>query len=169
MNTIKQIYEIIAPYFAGGIVGIIVTVIIIPFIKGKITKASSGINALLEKHDKVVIDSTNEAVDRIKDITFKQSIQPLVESELVKVGEAANAQIEKSVKELTESNARVLGVLEALGAYFDDSIISDEKKAAFHSALDEAKNAAVTEVSTEAVIIPVEEKKTVKKGGGITR
>lgn len=170
MNTIKHIWEIIAPYFAGGIVGGIITVFIIPIIKGKITKAASGVNALLEKHDAIVKESVNEAVERVKDISFKQSIQPLVESELQKVGEAANAQIENSVKEVVASNARVLGVLEALGAYFDDSVaVTESKKAAFRSALDKAKTFNKTEVITEAVIAPVEEKKTVKKGGGITR
>ena len=172
METLKHIWEIIAPYFSGGVAGAIIGVIIIPFLKGTITKTTAKLNidALLEKQDEAIENGVNKAVDRVKDITFKQSIQPLVESELKKVGEAANAQVADSVKSIRESNAAVLAAMKALGAYFDDSTVSEEKKAAFHEIIESAEKACMTEVETYAEIDPVQvARKDRKRYGGTAR
>ena len=177
METLNNIWEAIKPYFSGVTVGAIISCILLPLVKGMITKATEKFNIeeLLNKQNSAIDGAVEKSVDRIKDITFKQSIQPLVESELKKVGEAANAQVENSVAELRTGNAKILCVLKALSAYFDDSIISDEKKEAVAVAIKDAESALNTTVETTAVIeeektaAPAVEEKKAKASLGLVR
>lgn len=146
METLRKIWEMIAPYFSGGVAGVLITCVIIPIMRGMLTKATAklDIEGLLKKQNDAIEGAVNKAVDKVQTISFKQSIQPLVESELVKITEKANEYIEGQVAELRDSNEKIVAALSALGAYFEDSIVPDAKKAAFAEAIAAAK-APVTE------------------------
>ena len=146
METLRKIWEMIAPYFSGGVAGVLITCVIIPIMRGMLTKATAklDIEGLLKKLNDAIDGAVNKAVDKVQTISFKQSIQPLVESELEKVTEKANEYIEGQVADLRESNEKIVAALSALGAYFEDSIVPDAKKAAFAEAIAAAK-APVTE------------------------
>lgn len=157
METLKHIWELIAPYFSGSLAGAIIACIVLPFIKGTITKTTEKLNVqgIMDKVYSAIDDAVNKAVDRIKNLSFKQSIQPIVKSELEKVTEKANDYIKTEIGALQESNDKIVIVLAALGAYFDDSIVSDTKKQAFYAALESAK-APVTEQEITVQETPVE-------------
>lgn len=109
--------------------------------------------------ENLVDKATNAGIDRIKNITFKNDIQPLVESELKKVYEYSIAVLETSLKAVQGQYGHVVEVLEALSKYFDNSIgVSDEAKAELKQAIEEAKNqATVTEpVESNINVAPVE-------------
>ena len=146
METLRKIWEMIAPYFSGGVAGVLITCVIIPIMRCMLTKATAklDIEGLLKKLNDAIDGAVNKAVDKVQTISFKQSIQPLVESELEKVTEKANEYIEGQVADLRESNEKIVAALSALGAYFEDSIVPDAKKAAFAEAIAAAK-APVTE------------------------
>ena len=44
METLRKIWDIIAPYFTGGLASGIIAVFIIPLVKGMLTKATSKLN-----------------------------------------------------------------------------------------------------------------------------
>lgn len=163
METLRKIWELIAPYFSGGVAGALITAIVIPIIKGMLTKATAKLNieGMLEKQNAAVDNAVDKAVDKVKTLAFKQSIQPLVESELEKVTEKANGYIEEQVSDLRKSNERIVTAIAALGAYFEDSIVPDAKKAAFAEAIAAAKSpvkaqevAVVEEAVEEEVSVP---------------
>lgn len=168
MEKLKAFWEVIAPYFSGGLAGMLITCIVIPIIKGVLTKATAKLNvdALLEKQTNAIDGAVNKAVERVQGVTLSHSIQPLVESELKRVGEIANEQVKDSVKALCEQNAALLAVLKAQAAYFDDSIVSDEKKAALRDAIKAADGVfaptaveSVAEIAPEEVVAPKKSKK----------
>lgn len=174
MEGLRNFWATIAPYLGtGGAIGLIITVIVLPFIRGKVTKVSVGFDAALEKHDKIVKEAVEEitalVLERIKTISFKQSIQPIVDSELVKITEHANEYIEGKVAYVMDSNGKIIAAIEALGSFFEDSIVPDAKKAAFAAAIEAAKVPATTqeiavEVAEEQAVAPV---KTSRKREGI--
>lgn len=163
METLRKIWELIAPYFSGGVAGALITVIVIPIIKGMLTKTTAKLNieGIIEKQNAAIDEAVDKAVDKVKTLGFKQSIQPLVESELKKVAENANGYIEGEVGELKASNERIISVLAALGAFFDDSIIPEAKKEAFAAAIKAAQapvveqEISVQEVAEETPVKPV--------------
>lgn len=144
MESLRQIWEAIAPSLGvGGAIGLFITVFVIPYLKGKVTKVSTGFESALAKYEKKVEETSakaaDEAVAKIKNIAFKQTIQPLVKSELEKVTEHANEYLTETIAELQECNNRLLDVIAALGAYFDDSLVPEAKKQAFAAAIEAAK------------------------------
>ena len=169
METLRKIWELIAPYFSGGVAGALITCIVVPIIRGVITKATAklDIDGALKKQTDAIDGAVNKAVERVQTISFKQSIQPLVKSELEKVTEKANAYIEDEVGALRESNEKIVEVLAALGSYFEDSIVPDAKKQAFYEALAAAQGSAkeqeiVVEEIVEEAPAPAPAKKSKK-------
>lgn len=176
MEALRSFWEAVAPYFGvTGVLGFIATCILLPLLRGKMQKVGSGFDASLKRFEETVKDAADKAADgaveRIKTLSFKQSIQPLVQSELKKVTERANEYIEGEVVELKASNEQIIAVLAALGAFFDDSIIPDSKKEAFAAAIKAAQSPVteqeitVQEVVEEAPAKPVE--KRGRKGAAI--
>lgn len=148
MEALRNFWEAIAPYFGvTGVLGFIGTCILLPLLRGKVQKASLGFDASLKRCEAVVKEAADkaaaDAVSRIQRLSFEQSIQPLAESELKKITEAANEQVKDSTGALMESNEKIVTALAALGAFFEDSIVPDAKKAAFAEALKEAQAAAI--------------------------
>lgn len=128
-------------------------------IKGAVAKVFSKVNvdAAIARQTEAIDSAVNKAVDRVKEVTFLHSIQPLVESELAKVGEAANEQLEKRIEEMRRENASLLAVIESVACYFDDSIVSEEKKEACRAAIASAKSIfADKSVQGEVTVADVE-------------
>ena len=67
--------------------------------------------------EKIADEATKKGVDKIKTMSFKQSIQPLAESELKKITETANAYIDKSLKDVQEKYDHLIAIIEKLSAY----------------------------------------------------
>ena len=104
----------------------------------------------------MVGNATQAGINQIKNITFKNDIQPLVESELKKVYEYSIAVLETSLKAVKGQYGHVIDVLEALAKYFDNSIgVSEDAKAELKEAIEEAKNSLeeTEPVESEVVIV----------------
>jgi hypothetical protein len=136
---INAIWATIAPYFSGISVSAIIGIIVGCIIKAVINKALGKVDSKLDIKE-ISKNAGEIALSGIKNVSFQQSIQPLVESELIKVREVSNGLAVQSMNELKAQNEKLYAVLSALSAYFDDSImISDSKKAELHSALENMK------------------------------
>ena len=62
-------------------------------------------------------------------MSFAHNIQPLVESELVKINEKSNEHINETVTRLEKKLDKVILIQEKQAKYFDNSIgVSDEAK-----------------------------------------
>lgn len=110
--------------------------IIVICAKGAFSRAINKINV-----EKVVKQVVKAETDKIKDLTFKFSVQPILESGLMKVTENANAYIDEVVRRFEGKQAQMLEVLEKLSAYFDNSIgVSESAKQALKEAIERAKN-----------------------------
>ena len=130
----------------------------------------------MKKQNDAIEKAVNDAVGRIKNVSFRQSIQPIVESELERINEKSNKYLEIEMASMQKSNENVIAALAALGAFFDDSIIPESKKEAFRAAIQAATSAPTEqEVVVEeldkktAVITPAENSSntTKKKGAAI--
>lgn len=144
MNWLANLWNAISPYVAGISIGSVVTAIVCGILKGAFEKKLSKINV-----ENIVETATNKAVDKIRKVTFKQTIQPIVESELRKVNEAANERIEDCLATTNAKLDALLLIEEKQAAYFDNSyFVGEDKKAELHDAINSAKN--VTSVETVA-------------------
>lgn len=178
IESIQQIWDIIAPYVTGTTIGSIVMIAVTTIIKSAIAKLGKKQDEVFSS--KVVAkEVSNEMKDEIKNISFEQTIQPLVESELKKVIEAANEYIKQQLKETQEGYNKLINCLEKLAAYFDNSIgVSDEAKTELKQAIEEAKVPAEPVNTFETKVVVEEEqpkesvtetKKASKKSAEIER
>lgn len=134
-EILKQILNWISLFLGSALGGAVFGGIISGFFKGKTEKLISSINV-----KKIAEDTTSECVEKIKKVSFKQSIQPIVESGLEKVNEKADERLQKTIKELQNKNDKIIAILEKFIAYFDYSIgIPDKVKEEAHIAVREAK------------------------------
>lgn len=155
MEVINEIWAAIAPYVTGVSISGVLGAVIYGCLKGAFNKTISKINI-----EKISETATEKGIDKIKNISFTQSIQPLVESELTKITEKANECIKKELESVQSKYDNLLNVLEKLSAYFDNSIgVSETAKAELKQALSKAENKPLTaqEIKVEEVI---EEKDT---------
>ncbi len=165
-NSIKTIWNNIAPYVAGISIGGIISCVFYCLFKFGFNKALNKIDTTKMKNECV-----NAAKNEVKETTFKVSIQPVVLSEVKKVCEEikedANNKLIESNKSIDERLTKLENVVIALGNYFDDSIgVSESKKEAFHNAVADLENASKEETKEVVVeqleVLPnveVEEKK----------
>lgn len=116
------------------------------------------------KAEQIAQLATDKGIDKIKSMSFKHDIQPIVESELKKVYEYSVAVCEKEIDVVKGQYARILGVLEALSKYFDNSIgVSEEAKEELKSAIAEAKEDAEILEPVESTPIVEEPKEQPKE------
>lgn len=145
MEELNRIWQIIAPYFSGVTIGGLLAAVIYGCLKGAFNRTIGKINV-----DKIAEQATEKGIDKIKEVSFKQSIQPLVESALVKIDEKAAVQIKEELKQTRDNYEKLVNVLEKLAAYFDGSIgVSAQAKTELHDALAQAHNLPVTADSVE--------------------
>lgn len=154
MDFLLELWQAIAPYFAGVTISGLISAIIFGCLKGAFNKTINRLNV-----EKIAETATNKGVEKVKKISFEQSIQPIAESELKKITENANAYIEKQLKEVKLYHENTLLILEALAKYFDNSIgVPEETKANLKNVLTNAKTRAklgqvlTQEVKVEEVI-----------------
>ena len=134
MEWLNQIWVWVLGGLGGITVGGIVTVICTAFIKGSITKVVAKVD-VAKTEEKAV----NEGLKKLKGVTFKHNIQPVVESEIAKLNETAIAGIKGSLNDIKAEYTNLVLIMKKLAAYFDDSIVSDEKKAELHEAIAQAE------------------------------
>lgn len=145
MEVLNQIWQVIAPYVTGVSIGGILSAILYGVLKGAFSRTISKLNV-----EKIAEDATTKVVGQMKEVSFKQSIQPLVESELAKITEKANSYIEAQLEEMQKRYDHLVEVMEKLAAYFDNSIgVSDKAKAELKQALADAK---IEPMAAESVI-----------------
>lgn len=172
MEILNQIWQAIAPYVAGVSVTGILSAVIYGCLKGAFNRTISKINV-----EKIAEKATDKGVEKVKTVSFKHSIQPLVESELAKIDEKVAKQFKEELKKVQDNYDKLVAVLEKLSAYFDGSIgVSEQAKAELKQALADAKNEPTTAESVVVDTIIEEEpkeapevKETAKKSAKVVR
>lgn len=159
MDILNEVWATIAPYFTGVTVAGVLSTIIYGVLKGAFNKTISKINV-----EKISETATERGIDKIKNISFTQTIQPLVESELKKVTEQANEYIKNELKTVETKYDNLVAVIKNLSAYFDNSIgVSEEAKGKLKEAIAKAENKPVEpQKITVETVEPKEDKKAVK-------
>lgn len=138
-QTLSKIWNNIKEYIALISLSGIFSCVFYCLFKFGFTKALNKIDTKKMK-DEAISAAKNE----VKETTFKVNIQPIVLSEVKKVCEEikedANTKLVESNKNINERLTKLENVVVALGNYFDDSIgVSENKKQAFHNAVDDLK------------------------------
>lgn len=158
---------------AGITIGGVSLLTIVGFVLWKVLSAS--FNRALRKInlEKIVDIATDKAVDRIKKVSFSHNIQPVVLSEVKKLGEEIKADVKKEFAEIKENQRKQVVIAEKQASYFEDSIVSDDKKKALKDAIEDAKQDSVvvesvvveetTEPTEKAIVTPLEAVKTQTK------
>lgn len=156
METLNTIWNSIAPYVAILASSGVLSTIICGVLKGAFNKTINKINV-----EKISEMATDKGIEKIKSVSFKQSIQPLVESELKKFYEQAVSYTENTMGQTNQNLLMVVGMFEALAGYFDNSIgVSEEAKEKLKEAINLAKSSLSAQeiTKTEEVIEPIVEK-----------
>lgn len=124
MNFLEIAWNYTLPVLGGVTIGSIVVFIVVLFLKSFVTKTVSKID--IEGIEKKAVE---KGVDKIKNISITQNIQPILESGLMRVEERANEHIRSAFCEVTNGYKNIAVCLANLAAYFDNSIaVSDEAK-----------------------------------------
>ena len=161
MEWLNNLWNTIAPYVSGISIAGILSAVIYGVLRGAFNKTISKINVkdISEK-------ATEKGIEKIKEVSFKQSIQPLVESELKKITEQANAYIKDELNEVNENYKNLIACIEALAKYFDNSIgvpqsAKDELKEKIAIAKNEEKDVVsnLSEDITVKIEAPIVEEK----------
>lgn len=128
METIFNVWQTVWAWVIGIIGGIGFGTLIAFILKTVLTGIGKKIAekiALKDLYDKTL----EESKKGLKQITFKQSIEPLVVSELEKVNERVDARLTNELADLKHQNALMLKALQKFASFFDDSyMVNAEKK-----------------------------------------
>lgn len=101
--------------------------------------------------EKIADQATEKGVAKVKKISFTHNIQPLVESELVKINEKSTEVLKKELADVQKKYDNLIVIMEKLSAYFDNSIgVAEEKKTDLKQAIANAKNDPIT---AESVVV----------------
>lgn len=172
-EILQEIWNTIAPYVAGGTLGSTILVSVVLILRAAICKKIDGVKESV--NNKVIAnDVSKDLLEKIKNISFEQDIQPIVQSELKKVTEEANTYLKQQLKETQEGYNKLLNCVEKLAMYFDNSIgVSDEAKAELKNAIELArtKEEPSNQFTTTVIVEEVaqEQPKKAKKTAEIER
>ena len=151
MEILDAIFSYVLPIGGGITVGGAIIAIGAKVIKSGVSKLIDKINV-----KQIEQEAVQRGIDKIKDISFTQSIQPVVESELKKVTETANEYLFKQLKEVKEGYANLVTILAKFSAYFDNSVgIPENVKKELKDAL--AGATPVEEIKQEITVSAPEE------------
>lgn len=139
MEIVNEIVFYVLTALGGVSITAILTGVIVGCLKGAFAKLISKVNV-----EKIAEDTTNKSIEKIKKVSFEQSLLPIAKSELQKITETANEYIKESLAETQAKYDKLVAVLEKFYAYFDDSLVSESKKQELKQALDEAKETTPT-------------------------
>lgn len=120
--TVEKILQFGMLFLGSAVGSAIINGILSGFIKGKI-ESKIGNRAIKETAREIM----QEMMAEIKTQTFTHSIQPVLNSELEKVTEKADAHLLKATQKQTEFMVKIIKILEKFIAYFDYSIGVPEK------------------------------------------
>lgn len=151
MEIFRQVIQAIAPYFAGVTIGGIISAIICGCLKGAFDKTIRKVDV-----EKIANKATDKGIERVKNVTFNHSIQPIVESRMTEIDEKVAKQFKEEIKKVQEKYDHLISIIEKLSSYFDGSIgVSEQAKAELKQAISDAKSEPVeaeSVVSNEIVI-----------------
>ena len=154
----EEILQKIALYLGIGVggltVGGIIVGIVFAFVKGYAKRTGEKLNV-----KQIVKDTITETVGQIKKITMAHSIQPLVNSEMEKVNEKVDARLIEMCEKVDKRLDKIVNIQEKFYAYFEDSMVSEDKKKALKEAIEDAKQGVV---EIDSVIIEESPKEEVK-------
>ena len=172
MEILNKVWNAVSPYLAGVSVSGIIAAVIYGCLKGSFNKTIDrtvgqiDVSKIAKKTgDEVSAEMLPQLLNKIQNVSFTQTIQPIVESELKKVTETANEYIKKALEKTDKRYAQLVSVMEALAHYFDNSIgVPDEAKQRLKAAIELAKDAQNAPESVEFTIIEecVEDEKEIK-------
>lgn len=146
MEFLSEIWVWIVSALGGISLAGIITTVIYGCLKGAFNRTISKINV-----QKIADQATEKGVERVKEVSFTHSIQPIVESRLVEINEKATEVFEKQTEKVSDKYDKIINILDKLACYFDNSIgVADEKKAELKQAIAEAKNEQIT---AESVVV----------------
>ena len=100
---------------------------------------------------------TEKGIDKIKSITYKHDIQPLVESELKKVNEYSVEVLKKELELVRTQYAQLISIMECYSHLFDNSFVNQEIKDELQEKIEEAKNGVQTTEPVESEVVIVNE------------
>ena len=163
MEILNTIWQYVLPIGGGVTLGALIIGILVPVVKGTVSKLIDRINV-----EKIEEKAVNAGVEKIKTMSFKQSIAPLVKSELVKVVEVVDDKLNEKLDEVDKRYSEIVNILAKLSAYFDNSIaVSETAKQELREALaDAAKTSNNADVDIGVAVVhteaekPAEEEKT---------
>lgn len=136
-----------------GIIGLLISA----FIRGRIQRkiAKYNVEKLVRQ---IVKEEIAEFLKQVKNVAFTQNIQPLVESELVKVTERIDKRVNDTLKDLIKRVDLLHLENKALAAYFDSSLgVTDDAKKGLKLAI--ANYEKETAPKEQEVYVVVEETK----------
>ena len=156
----EEIFQKIALYLGIGVggltVGGLIVGIVFAFVKGYAKRIGEKLNV-----KQIVKETITETVGQIKKLTMTHSIQPLVNSEMEKVNEKVDKRLIEMCEKVDRRLDKIVNIQEKLYAYFDDSMVSEDKKKALKEAIEDAKRECV---EVESVIVeetPKADEKTI--------
>ncbi len=155
MEMLDVVIQWIVGIVGGLSISAIISAIIYGLVKGIAKKIVAKINV-----EKISEKATERGIEKIKKISFEQSIQPVVESELKKITEQANEYIKKEIGVLQNQYNALLETLEKFYAFFDDSMVSEKKKEDLKQTIEKAK---IANPKPQEILIVDEQKSSENK------
>lgn len=150
MKVLNEIWQAIAPYCtATAILGFLSTLITV-LIKALINRKINALN--LEEAEKKAVE---QGIEQVKQISFTQTLQPIANSELMKITENANRYMEDCLKDVYGKLDKIIEIQAKQASYFDGSIaVSDKTKEEMKELIAQALNKPLTEqtIKVEQVI-----------------
>lgn len=164
METLTEIWAQYQPIIMTILMGLW-TVVLIPLIRWIVTKTLNKFDSKKEANQ-----TAEKVIEKINGAVFSHDIQPLVESEMVKVKEAATQMLQAEITEIKKGYSNLIEILKSLSAYFDNSIgVSEETKAKLKSAIDAAEESKTNVATGSSQIVIATNVKKKKKNDDIER
>lgn len=153
MEILNEIWVWIVSALGGVSLAGVISTSIYGCLKGAFIKTISKINV-----EKIADEATEKGIEKVKNVSFSHSIQPIVESELKKINEYSVEVVQKELAEVKAEYKTLIDIIKKLSAYFDNSIgVSETAKQELKQAIAQAENEPIEPTSC-VVTDKVEEK-----------
>lgn len=152
MEWLDTVWNYVLPIGGGLTIGGIVFAGMSALFKGWTTKFTQKIDlAAIEKK------AVDQGVEKIKNISFTQTIQPVLESGLQKVDEHAAELIKDALSEIDTRYMQLINVIGIFSRYFENAVgVPQQTKDELQAALKEAGIATVEPMVVTVVETPAE-------------
>lgn len=159
METFNEVWAYVQPIVTSATFGAIFTAIICGIIKGTISKKFSKLD--LDDNVNKIIDAS---MQRIKDVTFKHDIEPLVEAHLAEIKQELTSEVNENLKLIKDVELELSILIGNLAAYFENSsAITPEKKQAVIDEIQKIQDMVKANEVEIAESVPVIEERQNKK------